>query len=577
MGKTLNRIFRTIKISFKGSKLFFVLVNILSFIYGISFGFIAKNSERFFADVIKYINGEIEILFVYYSLIIFIITVIINYFLNGLMNNLFEVLASKTTIQAKVDFQNNIFKRDLICYETNTFLDRLDSVDDATFMLGYVAIISMGIITTTLPSIIAISKIYYSFNKILALIIFILLVPNIVAVFKKVAITEKSKEELANKERMMNNNKKMLVEREFYKEVRQLSAVSYLKKIYEDSRDDFSEIKIDLSKKQTKVDLKIKFISLICYLGILFFIIMLFLNDMLSISEFSAVLLTLGSFMLIVEEMFFNEFGVIVDCYSDVSIYFDLIDEPISEKKRYSIIKAPKIEFKNVSFSYGDNIIIDDVSFKINFCENVALIGENGAGKTTLSKLITGQYKPTKGQVLIDGKDTREYDFDSGISAIFQEVITYAMTPKENITISSSKYNEKAYNNIISSFLEEEEELLQEKILTREFGDRDLSRGQAQKLSIMRGFYRESYLIVLDEPTASIDPNKESFLVGKIYENLKNKTSIIITHRMSLVKNVDRILVLENGRIIEDGSFNQLMESGGKFYDLFNQQAKWYK
>lgn len=577
MLKILNRIFKTIKISYQGSKLFFILINIMSLIYGISFGFIAKNSERFFADIIKYVNGEREFIFIKYSLIIFLATVTINYFLNGLMNNLFEILASKATIQAKLDFQDNIFKKDLINYEKNSFLDRLDSVDRATFMLGYVAIISMGIIATTLPSIIAISKTYYSFNKILSLIIFILLIPNIVAVFKKFALTEKMKEELSNKERTMKNNMKMLIDREFYKEVRQLSAVSFLKEIYISSRDVFSEVKIKLLKRQTKVDLKVKLIDLICYLGVLILIIILFLKGNISVSEFSAIILTLGSFMTILREMFFNEFGVIIDCYSDLSIYFDFIDEKIIEKKNYTIKQAPTIEFKNVSFSYKDQPIINNISFKINSSEKVAIVGENGAGKTTLSKLITGQYKPTKGQVLIDGKDTREYNFDSGISAIFQDIITYAMTTKENITISSPEYNEDRYNDITSLYIEKGEELFEEEILTREFGDRDLSKGQAQKLSVMRGFYPESYLMVLDEPMASIDPNKEKLLIERIYEGLGDKTSIIITHRMSLAKKVDRIIVLEHGQIIEDNSFDKLMEFGNKFKHIFNQQAQWYE
>ncbi len=577
MLKILNRIFKTIKISYQGSKLFFILINIMSLIYGISFGFIAKNSERFFADIIKYVNGEREFIFIKYSLIIFLATVTINYFLNGLMNNLFEILASKATIQAKLDFQDNIFKKDLINYEKNSFLDRLDSVDRATFMLGYVAIISMGIIATTLPSIIAISKTYYSFNKILSLIIFILLIPNIVAVFKKFALTEKMKEELSNKERTMKNNMKMLIDREFYKEVRQLSAVSFLKEIYISSRDVFSEVKIKLLKRQTKVDLKVKLIDLICYLGVLILIIILFLKGNISVSEFSAIILTLGSFMTILREMFFNEFGVIIDCYSDLSIYFDFIDEKIIEKKNYTIKQAPTIEFKNVSFSYKDQPIINNISFKINSSEKVAIVGENGAGKTTLSKLITGQYKPTKGQVLIDGKDTREYNFDSGISAIFQDIITYAMTTKENITISSTEYNEDRYNDITSLYIEKGEELFEEEILTREFGDRDLSKGQAQKLSVMRGFYPESYLMVLDEPMASIDPNKEKLLIERIYEGLGDKTSIIITHRMSLAKKVDRIIVLEHGQIIEDNSFDKLMEFGNKFKHIFNQQAQWYE
>lgn len=276
--------------------------------------------------------------------------------------------------------------------------------------------------------------------------------------------------------------------------------------------------------------------------------------------------------MIIVEEMFFNEFELIVDFYGEVDEYIKLISVDDDSLPELNLKKAPKIELKNLSFSYNDKDVLKNINLNIEANTKVCIVGENGAGKTTLSKLLLGIYKAKSGDVLIDGNSSSEYTIKQGRSAVFQELLSYALSNEENISISDENENSKWLKEI-SDFFDIE---FNDEILSKEFGNVELSKGNIQLLQILRGFYRESSLVVLDEPTASIDPERELKLIKWILDNLENKTSIIVTHRMSLTKFVDRIIVLENGEVIEDGTFEDLISKDSKFAKLHKNQSKWY-
>ena len=248
-----------------------------------------------------------------------------------------------------------------------------------------------------------------------------------------------------------------------------------------------------------------------------------------------------------------------------------------------------RIEFRNVSFSYPgtQRKVIDNISFIIEPGDTVVLVGLNGAGKTTLIKLLTRLYDPTDGQILLDGFDIREYDVERlyelyGI--IFQDFGKYAVSVRENIAFGQA--NKKAEEEEIiyaaqrssaSKFIEE----LPDKYdtpLMRYFEDNgiELSIGQWQKLSIARAFYSDSDILILDEPTASLDAIAEQEIYNRFDELRLDKTTVFVSHRLSSATVADKIFVLENGRLIEQGNHKELMALGGKYYELFSTQAKRY-
>ena len=262
-----------------------------------------------------------------------------------------------------------------------------------------------------------------------------------------------------------------------------------------------------------------------------------------------------------------------------------VLPEPVKVERGIGHI----IEFRDVSFSYPgtDREVIKDVSFRIEPGETVVLVGLNGAGKTTLIKLLTRLYDPTKGQILLDGRDIREYDVQSlyrMFGIIFQDFGKYAVTAKENIAfgdilkeIKDDEIRNAAHASDADSFIEKFPDGY-ETPLMRIFEENgiELSIGQWQKLSIARAFYSESDILILDEPTASLDPMAEQEIFNRFDSLRKDKTSIFVSHRLSSATTADKILVLEYGQLIESGTHKELMAAKGKYYQLFSTQAKRY-
>jgi len=247
------------------------------------------------------------------------------------------------------------------------------------------------------------------------------------------------------------------------------------------------------------------------------------------------------------------------------------------------------IEFKNVSFRYPntERDVIKNVSFRIEPGETVVLVGLNGAGKTTLVKLLTRLYDPTEGEILLDGHNIKEYSVDElyrMFGIIFQDFGKYAVTLKENIAFGEITKEIKDENIEKAALASDAVDFINhlpngyDTPLMRIFEEDgiELSIGQWQKLSIARAFYSDSDVLILDEPTASLDPMAEQEIFNRFDELRKDKTSIFVSHRLSSATTADKILVLEYGELIESGSHRELMEAKGKYYQLFSTQAKRY-
>ena len=247
------------------------------------------------------------------------------------------------------------------------------------------------------------------------------------------------------------------------------------------------------------------------------------------------------------------------------------------------------LEFRDVSFRYpgATKDVIHHVSFRVNPGENVVLVGLNGAGKTTLIKLLTRLYDPTEGQVLLDGVDIREYDVAAlyhlfGI--IFQDFGKYAVSVRENIAygdVTVSPDEEKIKKAAVLGNADEYISRLPEGYdtpLMRYFEENgtDLSIGQWQKLSISRAFYKDSDILILDEPTASLDPLAEEEVFRQFAALSTDKISVFVSHRLSSATTADKIIVLEQGSIAEIGTHEELMRKGGRYFHLFSTQAQHY-
>ncbi|HEY4765381.1 MAG TPA: ABC transporter ATP-binding protein [Candidatus Sulfotelmatobacter sp.] len=263
-------------------------------------------------------------------------------------------------------------------------------------------------------------------------------------------------------------------------------------------------------------------------------------------------------------------------------------------KTKPNALPAPRpiqrgFEFRNVSFRYpgSGRLVLNGLNFHLRPGERVALIGENGEGKTTIVKLLTRLYDPFEGQVLLDGVDLREYDLEDlyrEIGVIFQDFMRYEMTARENIAvgkieqIDNLKLLQESAQKSMADGVVGKLASGYEQMLGRRFdGGVDLSGGEWQKVALARAYLRDAQVLILDEPTSALDARSEYEVFQRFAELTSGKMAVFISHRFSTVRMADRIVVLENGRIAEEGDHDALTQLGGRYAEMFELQAASYR
>lgn len=377
------------------------------------------------------------------------------------------------------------------------------------------------------------------------------------------------------------------------KDIRIYSMASWLRECYR-----------DLSEQRAKWDrttVKKSFLSRIADLVVILIrdggayalLIHMFYSGKIGIDEFVLYFAAISSFASWV--------GGIISCWNKANTvslklcdFRDFVDYP--EYDGSGIAKAadhmntvPEIEFKNVSFRYdgAEQDTIHDLSLKIKSGEKLALVGLNGAGKTTLVKLLCGLYRPTSGEIFFNGiplSDFKREDYYKLISPVFQEIRTAFFSLAETVSGKSTAETdlEKAETCMRQAGLGAKIDALPDGIHTKlnkkvhENGT-ELSGGEAQKLMLARALYKDAPLLILDEPTAALDPIAESKIYNEFNVMAKNKTSLFISHRLASTSFCDRIILLENGNITEEGTHQELMAANGTYKGLFDIQSCWYK
>jgi len=356
---------------------------------------------------------------------------------------------------------------------------------------------------------------------------------------------------------------------------------------WENLTETFFQKQMQLKKKQVKESLGIsvlqQFIG-IAPIGILYFLIA---DRTIDIASYTLVT-GMGAIVTRYIGYLFNAFSKSSSC----GIYTEDMEEVLTfEPPKLERINASCgnsiVDMRCVSFHYVEGkTVLDNIDFQVLENEIVAIVGENGSGKTTLSHLALGLYKPKKGSVAVCGQDisNQEIDLQGIISPVFQDFTKYEFTVRENVgygSITDIDDDEKILSAISSGGFQgiyDARLMSLETFLGKQYetSGEDLSGGEWQRVAISRGFLANAKLIVLDEPTASLDPLSEIRLFDYIKSNLKKRAAIIVSHRIGICKLADRIIFMKGGRISESGTHEELYATHGDYYKFFNEQAKWY-
>lgn len=408
--------------------------------------------------------------------------------------------------------------------------------------------------------------------------------PLIINLFIRQRIFEKQVDETISLKRERDYYETEMFSRDTCKENRLYGSYFFFKRKYMAVNMQYCDKKWKAVKKAGLIDIFMKCLTLAGYLGIVILLLHLMLSGEISVGAFAAVFSSINTMIMFMNDAIGNYLSSLFDNIGVLKNYLEFYELPEEINQLGEISWNEKVEVNHVSFTYPgtEQKVLDDVSFEIKKGETIALVGGNGAGKSTLVRILAGVLIPDEGKILVDGKDlfsVCQKERFRHTSAVFQQFIRYQMSLRENVEISDELSNEDKMKECVekSEFtIDERFEEGYDTMLSREFDGIDLSGGQWQRVALARGLYRDSRFIVLDEPTSAIDPIEEGVLYRKFQKMIQDKMGVIVTHRLGSTKIADRILVLKEGKIVEEGNHEELMNMCGYYQKMYHEQAKWY-
>ncbi len=502
------------------------------------------------------------------------------------------LLADKFTLHLSTRIMAHASSLDLATYENPAFYDKLERARvQATDRLGMIQAIGRGVqqIITT----VTLAAGIFVYSPWLLLVLIVCVVPAFVGESHFAFLGYTLAFRQTPTRRRLDYLRTLGASKESAKELKLFGLAAPLTEEYTELSKGLYEENVSLARRRLIAGALLSLLTTVGYYGAYAWVIYETLQGRFSVGTLTFLAGAIAGASSNIQLVFST-----ISSIADQALFLtDLIDFFAVRPTVFSkpgALPAPRpithgFEFRNVSFEYpgGGRRILDRLSFNLEPGERLALVGENGQGKTTIVKLLTRLYDPTEGQILLDGVDLREYDREdlcNQMAVIFQDFMRYDLSAADNIAMGriSERKNRFAIEAAARKSLAHEVvgKLSggYDQMLGRRFdGGVDLSGGEWQKLAIARAYLRQAQLLVLDEPTAALDARSEHEVFQRFAELTSGKMALLISHRFSTVKMAERILVLEQGRISEEGPHAVLMARRGRYAELFDLQAASYR
>jgi ATP-binding cassette subfamily B protein len=507
-----------------------------------------------------------------------------------------SLLGDRFTNRVSVRLMRHASRLDLASFEDPVFYDKLERARrQTTARLGLLAaLLSLG---QDLISLISLSGLLIVFSPWLMALLVAAVIPAFLGETHFTTLAYSVLYRWTPQRRLLDYLRLLGASAQSAKEVKIFGLGDYLAERYHRLSDEIYLENKSLAIRRATVGSALNLISTGGYYGAYAVVLLKTLAGGISIGTFTLLTGAFSRSRTYIERLLggFNDISEQALFLKDLFEFFEMEPTIRSDSRLGTpLIPAPRpirsgFEFRNVGFAYpgSDRLVVSNINFRLEPAEKVALIGENGAGKTTLVKLLARLYDPSEGCILLDGVDLREYDVEDlrrEIGVIFQDYLRYDMLARENIGFGKlesltdhGRVQAAAYKSLAKSVIDRLPNGYDQMVGRRFEGGVDLSGGEWQKFALARAYMRDAQLLILDEPTATLDARAEYEVFQRFADLTRERMAVLISHRFSTVRMADRILVLAGGVIEEHGTHQQLVALGGRYAELFELQAAGYR
>jgi ATP-binding cassette subfamily B protein len=455
----------------------------------------------------------------------------------------------------------------------NFMSDRWDGMNRGVMFQGY-------LVLTKMVSVVSIAASLYIFNPMLCFIVLAAPLPSLYALMFSQKLRFK----------FVKENSKLLRRAVYFqdvilrhgaKEVKTMGLFDFFFAKWKAEMDEYTAKEKKLYRNQTLINMSNDLIASCVNIGATVFAIVLMTAGRITVGALGACMSLISTLLSDAKELIAGA-ATFIAKKNEAALFYDLMDLKDKTSEGSDCGEFKNMEADNVGYRYPltDKLVLDGVSLKISKGEKIAFVGENGAGKTTFVKLLTATLSPSDGELRINGNPSDSISFESRyafMSTVSQNPARYTtLTIKDNVLIGDS--SKPAGNGAMHDAMNFAGlgEFAPDTLLGKETGGSDISGGEWQKLAIARAAYRNRGFIILDEPTSNLDPLAETEVFKKYIELAEDKTVIFVTHRISVAALAERIIVFENGKVVEDGAHADLLSLNGSYARLYNEQSKWY-